>query len=109
MSKKNPAMIVFVTCASTSEAIRIARSAVEKHLAACGNILAGRVQSIYRWKGQVEHAKECLIILKTAKAALSRLESEVKRLHSYEVPEFIAFEIKSGARDYLAWLSGNVR
>jgi uncharacterized protein involved in tolerance to divalent cations len=33
----------------------------------------------------------------------------VKRLHSYEVPEFIALPVAAGSRDYLAWLDSSVQ
>jgi len=98
--------IVLVTCASIAEARKIARMVVEKNLAACANSLAG-VESIYRWKGKVERAREVLMILKTSAARLPELEREVKRLHSYDVPEFIVLPIAAGSKEYLRWIGGN--
>jgi periplasmic divalent cation tolerance protein len=95
--------IVLVTCASSAEARKIARSVVEKKLAACANILP-RVDSIYRWKGKVESAREVLLVLKTTAPRLRRLEKEVNRLHSYDVPEFVAVPIVAGSQQYLDWL-----
>ncbi len=100
--------IVLVTCASVGEARRIGRSVVEKKLAACTNILAG-VESIYRWKGKVERAREVLLVMKTTAARLRELESEVKHLHSYEVPEFVVLPIVAGSEEYLEWLGKSVR
>jgi periplasmic divalent cation tolerance protein len=100
--------IVLVTCASVTEARRIAQYVVEHKLAACANILPG-VNSIYRWKKRVERAKEVLLLLKTTAARLGQLEKEVKRLHSYEVPEFVVVSIAAGSREYLAWLARSVR
>ena len=97
--------VVLVTCGSRAEARRIARAVVTRRLAACANIFEGRVESVYRWKGKVEQAREFLLLMKTSKARLAALEAEVKRLHSYEVPEFIALRIMAGSRDYLAWLA----
>jgi periplasmic divalent cation tolerance protein len=101
--------IVLVTCGSILEARRIANKVVEKRLAACANIVLGPVQSIYRWKGKVESAREVLVLLKTTAKCLDDLEREVKRLHSYDVPEFIALPISAGSREYLAWLGESVR
>ena len=98
--------IVLVTCASIAEARQIACKVIEKKLAACANILPG-VESIYRWKGKVERAREVLMILKTSAARLPELEREVKRLHSYDVPEFIALPIAAGSKEYLRWVGGN--
>ena len=99
--------VVLVTCGSIAEARRIGRAVVEKKLAACANILAG-VESIYRWKGSVERAREVLVIMKTS-ARLRELEREVNRLHSYDVPEFIVLSIAAGSRDYLAWIGQSTR
>jgi periplasmic divalent cation tolerance protein len=99
--------IVLVTCGSLGEARRIGKAVVEKRLAACANLLAG-VESIYRWKGKVERAREILVVMKTSEARLQELEKEVKRLHSYEVPEFIVLPIAAGSREYLAWIGESV-
>jgi periplasmic divalent cation tolerance protein len=96
--------LVLVTCANTKEANRIARAMVEGRLAACANILPGAVTSVYRWKGKVESAQERLLLLKTSRNRLAKLEAAVKRLHSYDLPEFIAVPIAAGSREYLAWL-----
>jgi periplasmic divalent cation tolerance protein len=98
--------VVLVTCASIAEARKIGRAVVEKELAACANIVSG-VESIYRWQGKVERAREVLVIIKTAGTRLRELEREVKRLHSYDVPEFIAFPIVGGSKEYLKWIGEN--
>jgi len=95
--------IVLVTCGSIAEARRIGRNVVEKKLAACANIVPG-VESIYKWKGKVERAREVLVVIKTNANRLPELEREVKRTHSYDVPEFIVLPIVAGSRNYLAWL-----
>ena len=100
--------IVLVTCASVAEARRVGRSAVEKKLAACANIVTG-VESIYRWKGNVERAREVLVVMKTNAGRLRELEREVKGMHSYEVPEFAAVPIVAGSREYLKWIGENAR
>jgi periplasmic divalent cation tolerance protein len=101
--------IVIVTCANAAEARRIARAAVEKRLAACANILGGSVQSVYRWKRRVETARETLMLLKTTAKRLTKLEREVKRLHSYDVPEFVVVPIVAGSREYLGWVAESVK
>jgi periplasmic divalent cation tolerance protein len=98
-------IVVLMTCGSAKEARRIARALVEKRLAACGNILEAPVQSIYRWKGKVETAKEYLLLIKTSRRRFAALQAEVKRLHSYDVPEIIALPIAKGSTDYLKWIA----
>jgi uncharacterized protein involved in tolerance to divalent cations len=100
--------LVLVTCGSAAEARRIARAVVEERLAACVNIVPGAVASIYRWKGKVESARERLLLIKTSHKRLAKLQAAVTRLHSYDVPEFIALPIVAGSRAYLGWLEENV-
>jgi periplasmic divalent cation tolerance protein len=96
--------VVLVTCSSPAEARRIARAVVGARLAACVNILPGAVESIYRWKGKVESARERLLLIKTSRKCLARLREVVERVHSYDVPEFVALPVAAGSPAYLAWL-----
>lgn len=98
-------VIVLISCGNSLEARRIARALVERRLAACANILQSPVESIYRWKGNVESAKEYLIVAKTSRLRFEALRKQVQRLHSYDVPEIIALPIAAGSRDYLNWIS----
>lgn len=100
--------VVFVTCSSTSEARRIARAVVDGRLAACANTLPGAVTSIYRWKGKVESARERLLLIKTSRKRLAKLQAAVEKLHSYDVPEFIAVPIAEGSSAYLSWIEESV-
>ena len=97
-------LVVLVTCASAAEAKRIARAVVEARLAACVNILPGTVQSIYWWKGKVESSRERLLLIKTSRKHLEKLQAAVEQMHSYDVPEFIALPIVAGSPAYLGWL-----
>lgn len=102
-------IVVMVTCGSLAEARKIARAVVEARLAACANVLGGPVQSIYRWKGKVETAKEVLLLVKSTRKRFSALEREIRRLHSYETPEIVAVTIVEGSKDYLRWIEESVR
>jgi len=100
--------VALVTCGSLKEARRIARHIVSKRLAACVNIQLSPIESFYTWKGKLESAREHLLLIKTTSARLAKLEREVHRVHSYEVPEFIALPIIAGAEKYLSWLRKSV-
>ena len=64
--------------------------------------------SVYRWQGEIERQPECLIIAKTTKARFAELETRVRALHSYEVPEIVAVPIVTGSTPYLEWLASSV-
>ena len=101
-------IVVLVTCGSAKEARKIARALVEQRLAACVNIFPTPVQSVYRWKGKVESAKECLLSIKTTRRRFAALQRAIRRLHSYDTPEIIALPIAAGSLDYLAWVAESV-
>jgi periplasmic divalent cation tolerance protein len=100
--------VVLVTCGNLAEGRRIARQVVTSRLAACVNIILSPAESVYTWKGKLEKAREYLLVIKTTAATLAKLEAEVKKLHSYDVPEFIALKITEGSESYLTWLGTSV-
>ena len=101
-------LVVLVTCGSNAEARRIARTLVAERLAACANVLRSPVRSTYRWKGRVENARECMLLIKTSRRRFAALEKRIRALHSYAVPEVIALPISAGSREYLAWLQASI-
>jgi periplasmic divalent cation tolerance protein len=100
-------IIVLSTCAGAEEADKIARQLLEKHLAACVNIVAG-ARSFYRWQGAIEEAAECLLVIKSRQDLWEELRAEIQRLHSYEVPEVLLLAIDDGSPTYLNWLTGQL-
>lgn len=96
-------IVVLTTCSSAEEAERIARALVEKHVAACVNVLPG-ARSFYRWKDTLEDASEWLLLIKSKRELFDALRAELERIHSYEVPEIVALPIVVGSANYLDWL-----
>jgi periplasmic divalent cation tolerance protein len=96
-----------VLTTASSEAQKIARTLVERKLAACVNIVP-QISSIYRWQGKVEEAQEWLLIIKTTAEVSNRVRDAVAQLHSYELPECICLAIEDGSSNYLQWIAGSV-
>ena len=103
----NDAIVVFMTAGSADEARRIANELVERQLAACVQILP-EIESVYRWKDEIEREKEILILAKTTAARFDALEKAVRAIHSYETPEIVAVPMSQVSETYRAWLAGNV-
>ena len=103
---KSQFIVVFVTCGSEEEGLKIANALVEGHLAACVNLISP-IRSIYRWEGKIWDEKEWLLIIKTQKDRFEALEKKVKSLHSYSVPEIVSLPIVEGSSAYLDWIREN--
>ena len=100
--------VVLTTCGSLEEARTIGCALVERQLAACVNIVP-QVESIYRWKGELESSPEFLLVIKTTAKVFDRLRDALRGLHSYEVPECIEIAITDGSAAYLEWIEESVR
>lgn len=100
--------LVLTTCPDEATARRIARALVEERLIACGNVVPG-LTSIYRWRGVIEEAGECLLLMKAPLEKLAALAERFGALHPYEVPELLVLEIESGAGSYLGWVLEETR
>ncbi|MCC6012767.1 MAG: divalent-cation tolerance protein CutA [Candidatus Verstraetearchaeota archaeon] len=100
--------IVFITVSNEEEGRKIANKLLEERLAACVNIIKD-VKSYFWWKGKIDNAEECLLIIKTITNKINELIKKVKEIHSYQVPEIIWINLSGGSEDYLNWLSEELR
>jgi periplasmic divalent cation tolerance protein len=99
--------IVLTTAGSEEEARKIARTMVDRRLAACVNIVP-EIESIYRWQGKVEESREWLLLIKTSAALFSAVRDAIRELHSYDLPECITVNIEDGSAEYLQWLESSI-
>ena len=93
-----------ITSDSEQEAKIIIEKLLKNRLIACGNLI-GPISSSFWWKDCIETSKEYLILLKSRNDLFNKIEKEVLRLHSYEVPEMIVFPIIDGSKYYLKWIN----
>jgi periplasmic divalent cation tolerance protein len=100
------AIIVLTNAPDRAVAQKIAHALVERRLAACVNILA-ECTSVYRWQGAVETAGEVPLLIKTRSEIYAEVESAIKSLHPYELPEIVAVSVGHGSGDYLEWLNAS--
>jgi len=94
--------IVMISCPDAATAERLGEAAVTERLAACVQIQPCR--SLYRWNGAIQRESECLLLLKIAAARWQQLETRLKALHPYDVPEIIALPIVAASAEYLHWI-----
>lgn len=101
-------LLVLCTCPDDASAAAIATALVQERLAACVSRHGG-LKSMYRWQGRIESADEILLQIKTRAGLFGELESEIRRLHPYEVPEIIGIPLHAGSADYLDWIRSATR
>lgn len=95
---------VLTNCPDQASATRITNALLENMLAACVN-QGAPVRSTYRWQGKVETQSEIPLLIKTSAARYVEVESTIRSLHPYNVPEIIAVPVVSGFAPYLRWVT----
>lgn len=102
------AKLILNTVDTKQEALQIARTLLQEELVACVNII-GPLDSLYRWKGNVESALEFILLIKTTAALAEDVKTRIRQMHSYELPELIEIDIDSGSSEYLRWIGESVK
>jgi periplasmic divalent cation tolerance protein len=95
-------LVCFVT-APRGEAGRIAKTVVDRGLAACCNVVDS-VSSYYVWEGRMNVDEEALLVMKTTADASVKLVPLVKEIHPYELPEVVLLRVAGGLEGYLNWV-----
>ena len=101
--KSSEIVFVYTTTEDENEAKRIGRALTEKKLAACVNIIPG-MRAIYRWKGNIEEGKECIILAKTQKCNMDTVIDTIKNMHRYELPCILVIPVIQGLEEYLDYI-----
>jgi periplasmic divalent cation tolerance protein len=98
--------IVLVTVPEPKTARRLVKAALKARLIACANIIP-KLESHYWWQGKIESGNEILLLLKTRRSKLAKLEAFILKEHPYEIPEFLVLPLRAGSKNYLGWLGAN--
>jgi periplasmic divalent cation tolerance protein len=101
------ALVVVTTVGTEEEANRLAEEMVARRHSACVNIVPVH-RSVYRWQGKVCDDREYLLVIKTLEQEYEAVEAAISELHSYELPEILAFRVSRGEARFLEWIAGSV-
>jgi periplasmic divalent cation tolerance protein len=96
-------LLTLCTLPDRETALNLAGKLVEQGLAACVN-LSAPITSVYQWEGRLESADEVLLLIKTTRQQYPALETAIRTLHPYELPEIIAVPVEQGLQGYLDWV-----
>ncbi len=100
MTDSQRLVVVLATEADQARAQALAEALLQRRLVACVSLQP--LQSLYRWKGELQRDAEVQLLLKTSANQLFRLREAVMELHSYDTPEWLTWPVEaSGA--YGAW------
>ncbi len=97
-------LVIMCTCKDTTEAKHIAKTLLDKKLAACVNLQANTL-SLYNWQGEMAEESEVLMIIKTRAALFDNISQLITHMHSYQAPEILALPVADGNKTYLDWIS----
>ena len=95
-------LAVYTTVASVDAARRMARTLVERKLAACAQI--GAIESFYAWQGRLANDPEVRILFKTTEARVADVEAAIRELHDYELPAIHAVALEHVDPAYGRWI-----
>ncbi len=97
--------VILVQTSINSEegARKIARTAIEKRLAATCWI-QGPITSTAWWYGRIMEGEEWICTLKTRKDLYTDLEKAIKEVHFYKIPDIVAIPILAGNPAFCAWV-----
>jgi periplasmic divalent cation tolerance protein len=98
--------VIFCTVPSQEIGMNIAEDLVAGRFAACVNIVPG-ITSVYRWKGDVCHDNEFLLMIKSRTTLFKIIRDRITTLHPYEVPEIISCSISEATEKYINWMAEN--
>jgi periplasmic divalent cation tolerance protein len=99
--------LVVTTVGTDEQARALARSMVERRLAACAQITA--IESFYRWQGAVEHEPEFRLLLKTREALVPALQAALLEAHPYELPAIHALPVAAAHAPYAEWVAASTQ
>ncbi|TNF71058.1 MAG: divalent-cation tolerance protein CutA [Acidobacteria bacterium] len=102
------ALVVVTTVGTEEEANRLARELVARRHSCCVNILPIQ-RSVYRWQGEICEDSEFMLLVKTLEEEYEKVEAAIQELHSYELPEILAFNIRRGEEGFLHWITACLR
>jgi periplasmic divalent cation tolerance protein len=95
-------IVVVTTVASLEDARTLARTMVERRLAACAQI--SQIESYYLWQGAMQNGPEFRIAFKTVAEHYARIEAAIRAQHPYELPDIHALSLQHVYAPYAQWV-----
>ena len=98
--------LVYITCPTEQEAVKISKHLLSKKLIACSNI--HQIRSLYFWKKKMQDEKEFVIMAKTKEKNYAKIKKEVMEMHSYDIPCILKIDAEAN-EEYDNWVNQEVK
>ena len=92
--------LVFTSVAKRADAVKMAKTLVASALVACVSFRP--IESVYSWKGEMVHAREFLLEIKTAKPVAAR--AWLAKHHPYRIPMIYSQKTMAVEFRYAKWV-----
>lgn len=103
--QETDAVVLYCTVPDAQTGKMIATDIVQSGLCACVNQIPA-ITSYYVYDDQFNADSEELLVIKSDCGHLERLQTRIKALHPYAVPEIIATPVVAADEIYLKWMKG---
>jgi periplasmic divalent cation tolerance protein len=96
-------VIIISTFPDEESVLKLSKDLIfKKKLCACVNLI--KTRSLYIWKNKLQDQQEFIVLFKTKKMSASKLKSEIKKVHPYDVPEIIEIKMNDVYKTYMSWI-----
>ena len=105
-NKKFMYKIIATTIDTKKNAMLVIDSILSESLSPCVQLI-DKVQSFYKWRGNIEENSEFLILIKCFSDNEEAIKEIILKKHTYEVPEIIISDFDILNSDYANWFADN--
>ena len=98
--------IIATTIDTKKNAMLVIDSILSESLSPCVQLI-DKVQSFYKWRGNIEENSEFLILIKCFSDNEEAIKEIILKKHTYEVPEIIISDFDILNSDYANWFADN--
>lgn len=97
-----PFVLILTTVGDEPTAQQLSRTLVQEGLCACAQI--ERIESVYRWQGQVLQEPEWRILFKASADRYAQVEQRLRELHPYELPAIYSLRPEQAWPAFAQWV-----
>lgn len=99
--------VLLLTCTDTKEADKIVNSLLKKKLIVCAKKTP--VSSSFLWKNKIDASNEILLVMDSVIENFEKINSEVKKLHSYKTFVLTSIKVDKTTKEVKDWINKELK